>query len=162
MMPPPARNSSGSTKLKKAALGLRQNMRRSRRYWRQARISASDICRQLQVDVLECGARHGELLQPFTVRQRLAGQPLQERGGILGVVLDQLAGGVAVGDLVSSLALGSRAEDQLTWRPDRQHPAILDDRDTVGEFLGLLEVMSRQQDSLTQGTQATDGRPGRT
>ena len=31
------RNSSGRTKLKNAALGLRQNILRSRRYWRQVR-----------------------------------------------------------------------------------------------------------------------------
>ena len=34
--PKRTRNSSGRTKLKNAAEGLRQNMRRSRRYWRQA------------------------------------------------------------------------------------------------------------------------------
>src|SRR5919206_2416496 len=39
--PNSARNSSGSAKLKKAALGLRQNIRRSRRYCRQVRASAS-------------------------------------------------------------------------------------------------------------------------
>ena len=38
--PKSARNSSGRTKLKNAALGLRQNIRRSRRYWRQVRASA--------------------------------------------------------------------------------------------------------------------------
>src|SRR5947209_15560813 len=37
MAPKKVRNSSGSMKLKKAALGLRQNSRRSRRYCRQAR-----------------------------------------------------------------------------------------------------------------------------
>ena len=39
--PNSARKSSGSTKLKNAAVGLRQNIRRSRRYWRQARAAAS-------------------------------------------------------------------------------------------------------------------------
>ena len=34
-----ARNSSGSRKLKNAALGLRQNIRRSSRYWRQAEVA---------------------------------------------------------------------------------------------------------------------------
>ena len=34
--PNSARNSSGSAMLKNAALGLRQNIRRSSRYWRQA------------------------------------------------------------------------------------------------------------------------------
>ncbi len=41
--PPPTRNSSGSTKLKNAALGLRQNMCRSRRYWRHESAIASGI-----------------------------------------------------------------------------------------------------------------------
>src|SRR3954469_7576555 len=62
-----ARNSSGSRKLKNAALGLRQNIRRSRRYWCHARARASDIGGllhrrgrlggQLEVDVLQRGAR---------------------------------------------------------------------------------------------------------
>ena len=39
--PNSARNSSGRKKLKKAAVGLRQNMRRSRRYWCHARTVAS-------------------------------------------------------------------------------------------------------------------------
>src|SRR5580700_6629669 len=81
--PAPARNSSGSTKLKNAALGLRQNILRSRRYWRQLSASASGTAGlpglgrsgvggrvragelvgvvlrgQLQIDVLERGASH--------------------------------------------------------------------------------------------------------
>src|SRR5687768_8959700 len=68
------KNSSGRTKLKKAADGLRQNILRSRRYWCQARAAASgtdghllrgdDVGRvggQLQVDVLERGAHDGQL-----------------------------------------------------------------------------------------------------
>ena len=43
MAPKKTRNSSGSRKLKKAALGLRQNSRRSSRYWRQASARASLI-----------------------------------------------------------------------------------------------------------------------
>src|SRR4051812_17158044 len=72
--PPAARNSSGSTKLKNAALGLRQNILRSSRYWRQpsARtlgprepvgLARSCIGRQLQVDVLERGAPDSQLAQ---------------------------------------------------------------------------------------------------
>src|SRR3954468_19976861 len=37
------RNSSGSRKLKNAALGLRQNIRRSSRNWYQASVSVSDM-----------------------------------------------------------------------------------------------------------------------
>ena len=72
--PNSARNSSGSRKLKNAALGLRQNILRSSRYWRHAAASPRDRGRapgargrtgrargrscgrlggQLQVDVLE-------------------------------------------------------------------------------------------------------------
>ena len=39
--PNSARNSSGRKKLKNAAVGLRQNIRRSRRYWCQARVAAA-------------------------------------------------------------------------------------------------------------------------
>src|SRR5919199_3560570 len=68
-----ARNSSGRKKLKNAADGLRQNIRRSRRYWRHARTAPSATGRrllgglgrllgrlggQLEVDVLERRARH--------------------------------------------------------------------------------------------------------
>src|ERR1700758_5067319 len=86
--PPAARNSSGSRKLKKAALGLRQNMRRSRRYWRHASTAASGIGGQLQIDVLERGAPHAQLLQAFAARERLRGQLCQQTRGILGLVLD--------------------------------------------------------------------------
>src|SRR5437588_2708124 len=72
--PKNARNSSGSRKLKNAALGLRQNSRRSSRYCRHASAtpSATDdrlrgllgcagrLRGQLEVDVLERRARHGE------------------------------------------------------------------------------------------------------
>src|ERR1700716_452255 len=123
MIPPPARNSSGSRKLKNAALGLRQNMRRSRRYWRQARISApgapvasraaprsravpccsapgSAIRRQLQVHVLERGTRDAQLRQGLATRQGLAGELVEQARRVLGLALDQLAVAIAVGDAV--------------------------------------------------------------
>src|SRR5208283_1665224 len=84
MTPPAARNSSGSTKLKKAALGLRQNMRRSRRYWRQPRTSSSGIGGQLQVDVLQRRARHRDLLQALAARERVPRQLVQQRGRVIG------------------------------------------------------------------------------
>src|SRR5271168_1622165 len=100
--PAPARNSSGSAKLKNAALGLRQNILRSRRYWRQVRVSASGtaglparlpcagvggrrigvgarLAGQLQVDVLERRAPDRQLLQPLPARKRLAGELVQQR-----------------------------------------------------------------------------------
>src|SRR5271167_2230539 len=80
--PPASRITSGSRKLKKAALGLRQNMRRSRRYWRQPSRSVSLIGGQLQVHVLECRPRHGELLQVPPASQRLGGQLVQNGRGV--------------------------------------------------------------------------------
>src|SRR5919202_5619041 len=68
-----ARNSSGSRKLKNAALGLRQNIRRSRRYWRQARARSLPIGRQLQVDLLEAGSCDAEIPQALSAGQRLSG-----------------------------------------------------------------------------------------
>src|SRR5271170_7739949 len=98
--PPPTRNSSGSTKLKKAALGLRQNIRRSRRYCRQVRASALGIGGQLQVDVLERRSAHAQLLQPLTASQRRGGELVQQARGVFGLALDELAVAIAVGDAV--------------------------------------------------------------
>src|SRR3954467_1004353 len=72
--PNSARKSSGSRKLKNAALELRQNSRRSIRYWRQVRATASGLIGgQLQVDLLERRSRHLEVLQALAAGQRLAG-----------------------------------------------------------------------------------------
>ena len=98
--PNSARNSSGSRKLKNAALGLRQNILRSSRYCRHA------ACRQgtrraparaaphrlegvlaqprplrgeLEVDVLEARLRDAELVHALAARERLAGQLVQQR-----------------------------------------------------------------------------------
>src|SRR3954467_2659570 len=95
--PNSARNSSGSRKLKNAALGLRQNIRRSRRYWCHASTKDSDIGgllgrrggragrlgRQLQVDVLQRGARHRQVAQRLAAGQRGAGELVQQRGRVL-------------------------------------------------------------------------------
>src|SRR5437660_6929477 len=89
--PAPARNSSGSRKLKKAALGLRQNMRRSRRYWRQLRAIASGIGGgQLEIHVLERRASHRQLVQAFAARERVGGELVQERGRVVGIALHEL------------------------------------------------------------------------
>src|SRR6516164_9829166 len=88
--PPATRNRRGSRKLKKAALGLRQNIRRSSRYWRQVSVSASAIGGQLQIHVLEARASNAELLQTLAPRQRLARELVQQRGRILRFAFDQL------------------------------------------------------------------------
>src|ERR1700680_3379502 len=83
--PKKPRNRSGSRKLKNAALGLRQNIRRSRRYWRQVSVSASGIGGQLQIDVLERGASNAQLAQRLPARQGLAGQLVQQAPWGLGL-----------------------------------------------------------------------------
>src|ERR1700751_3382765 len=98
MMPPPSRNSSGSRKLKNAALGLRQNMRRSSRYWRQVSASVSLIGGELQIGVLERRPRDAQLRQALAARERLGGERVQHGRRIVGLALDELAASVAVGD----------------------------------------------------------------
>src|SRR3954452_985852 len=121
--PNSARNSSGSRKLKNAALGLRQNIRRSRRYWCHASTRASDIGElllaghglggQLEVDVLQRRACHRQVAQPLAARQRGAGQLVQQRGWIVGLArLDRARLGRAPGDGVARRGraqLGGRA-----------------------------------------------------
>src|SRR4051812_27697319 len=90
--PKSARNSSGRKKLKNAAVGLRQNSRRSRRYWRHVRCSASatgalSVGGELEVDVLEARPGDREVAQRRAARQRRARQLVQERGRVLGLAL---------------------------------------------------------------------------
>src|ERR1700676_870225 len=153
--PPPTRNSSGSRKVKKAALGLRQNIRRSSRYWRQVRVSASGIGGQFQIDVLERGAPHAHLLQALTTRESLAGQLVQQGGRVLRLALDELAGGVSVGD-----AVVRRSDPEIARLSDREHTAVLDDCHAVGQLLRLVEVVRGQQDGLAQLAQAPHRLPG--
>src|SRR5207245_9651833 len=143
--PPPARNSSGSTKLKKAALGLRQNMRRSNRYWRQPSAIVSAIGGQLQVHVLQRRAPDRQLLQAPALPERPCGQLAQRARRIAGLQLDQLAVLVAVGD-----AVVRRARGELARRSDREHAPVLDDRHAVGQLLRLVEVVRGQQDRLAE------------
>src|ERR1700754_2376406 len=86
--PKSARNRSGRKKLKNAADGLRQNIRRSSRYWRQASAPGSAtrgrllgllgglvagghlLGRQLEVHVLERRAGHRKVSQPVAAGER--------------------------------------------------------------------------------------------
>src|SRR3954454_1781824 len=83
-----ARNRSGRKKLKNAADGLRQNIRRSRRYWCQARTAESGtrgrLLRlglrfggQLEVDALERRARDRQVAQRLAARERGARELVQ-------------------------------------------------------------------------------------
>src|ERR1700733_13103080 len=89
--PNSARKISGSRKLKKAALGLRQKRWRSKRYWRQSIASESAICGQLQVDLLEARARHREPLEALAARERCRGQLVQQARRVVGLLDHRLA-----------------------------------------------------------------------
>src|SRR6188508_2902100 len=73
--PNSARKSRGRPKLKNAAVGLRQNIRRSRRYWCQVRTSSDThglprrLGRELEVDVLQRGTRDRQLAHGPAARQ---------------------------------------------------------------------------------------------
>src|SRR5437764_1484693 len=109
--PKNARNRSGSRKLKNAALGLRQNSLRSSRYWRQAKPASSVMSMlllragsQLEVDVLERRPAHGQAFQALAARDRVARELVQERGGVLGLVLHEAAVAVAIDHPVAGTA----------------------------------------------------------
>src|SRR5882762_11338763 len=74
------RKISGSAKLKNAAEGLRQNIRRSRRNWRQPRATASGMShlglvgREQQIDVFQRRPGHGQLGDGPAASQRRGGQ----------------------------------------------------------------------------------------
>src|SRR4051812_24073000 len=157
--PNSARNSSGRKKLKNAADGLRQNIRRSRRYWCQARTAESAtgarllgllgllgrVGRQLEVDVLERRPRHGQVAQPLAARERRARELVQQRGRVLGLARDDLAGVVAPGH-----AVARRAGAERGGRALGDEAPLLDDRDAVAQRLRLVEVVGRQQDGLAE------------
>src|SRR5690349_20193244 len=155
MAPNSARKSSGRTKLKNAALGLRQNIRRSSRYWCQARTTASDTALlrgrrrlggQLEVDVLQRRACDAEVAQRLAARQRRARELVQQRGGVLGLArLELPALGAAPHD-----AVARRRRAQRRGRPLRDDAALLDDRHAIAQRLGLVEVVRREQDGLAQ------------
>src|SRR5690349_19949944 len=92
MAPKKARNRSGSMKMKNAALGLRQNSGRTRRYCRQAIAAISAILarlrqgaglragfehpivgRERQVDILERGTGDCQALEILAAGERVAG-----------------------------------------------------------------------------------------
>src|SRR3954454_8233603 len=154
--PKKARNSSGSRKLKNAALGLRQKSLRSRRYCFHVRTASDLIGGQLQVDVLQRRAGDLDLVEALAAGQRLAGQLVQGARRVVGDRLDQLAAGVAVGDAHPP----GRVDAQLArWALGQDAPA-LDDRHAVGQRLRLVEVVGRQHDGLAQLAQRADRLPG--
>src|SRR3954465_916648 len=113
-----ARNSSGRKKLKNAADGLRQNIRRSRRYWCQASVASLTgrrlLCLggrvgllgrglggQLEVDVLERRPGDRQVLERLPAGERRARELVQQRGRVLGLAGRELSGLVAPRDAVA-------------------------------------------------------------
>src|SRR4051794_27946051 len=157
--PKKARNRRGSRKLKNAELGLRQNSRRSSRYWRQVIAAKDGLCvlgtgGDLQVDVLERGAADGQALEPPPVGQRLGRELVEQRRGVVRLALDQAAVHVAVGDEIA-VAAPERPGGALDDDAPRAH-----DGHAVGQGLGLVEVMGGEQDGLAQRLERADRLPG--
>src|SRR4051794_13757561 len=157
--PKSARNSSGRKKLKNAAVGLRQNSRRSRRYWRQASciVSATGTAllgRELEIDVLERRPRDRQVAQRLAARERRARELVQQRGRVARLALVQDAVLVAPGD-----AVARRPRAQRRGRPHLGDPTLFDDRHAVAQRLRLVEVVRGQQDGLAEVLQRAHGRP---
>src|SRR5579863_3622036 len=153
--PNSARKISGSRKLKNAAVGLRQKRRRSKRYWRHRRTRSSAIGGQLQVDLLEARPRHRQPLQALAAGERGGRQLVQERCRVVGLGDDRLAA-VEVGDAVA----GGPAHPELRGRALGEDLAALDDRHSVGELLGLVEIVRREEHGLAEFLQRADRVPG--
>src|SRR4051794_22988724 len=174
MAPNSARKSSGRKKLKNAADGLRQNIRRSRRYWCQARTAESGTGRrllglrlrlrlglglggQLEVDVLERRARHREVPQRLAAGERRTRQLVEQRGRVLGLAGRDLAGLVA-----PRHAVAGRAGAERGGRALGDEPPLLDDRHAIAQGLGLVEVVRRQEHRLAELLERAHDVPRRT
>src|SRR4051794_37809410 len=175
--PKKTRKSSGSRKLKNAALGLRQKSLRSRRYCLHVNLRAAGrspalseagagcprratpsdlIGGQLQVDVLQRWARDLEVVERLAARERLAGQLVQRARRVVGDQLDDLAGRVAVADPHAPRGVDA----ELARRALGEDAPALDDRHAVGERLRLVEVVRREHDGLAELAQRADRLPG--
>src|SRR3954466_6730980 len=117
--PKKARKSSGRPRLKNAALGLRQNRRRSRRYWCHSSATSDmtglrllDVGGELGLDVLQRGSADLQVLELLAAGQRVGGQAREQARGIVGHMLDLLAQRVAVGHAHA----GAMADPELAWR----------------------------------------------
>src|SRR2546423_5761023 len=153
--PTSASRISGSRKLKKAAEGLRQNIRRSSRYWRQVRAMALSIAGQLQVDVLQRGPRDRQVAQALPALQGGARELVQQRRGVVGLALLDQSAAVAPGDAVARRV----ARTQLAGSPVGEDPSVLDDRHPVRQGLRLVEVVRGEQHGLPQTLQRAHGVP---
>src|SRR3954470_20034526 len=167
------RKMSGRRKLKNAALGLRQNILRSRRYWRQERPSAPFIARtsvpladgrrssngaqssrrlplgghpggELEIDILKRRPGDAEIHEPDAACERRARELVQQRRRVVGLTRDHRAVLVAPAHAVARRGVDA----ELRRRADGEDAPARDDRDAVAQRLRLVEVVRREQDRL--------------
>ena len=160
--------------MKNAALGLRQNIRRSSRYWRQARPPTRRRGARLAraPAALELGASlarsapgrrprgsggHAQLLEPLAARQRRAGQLVQQRRSGRRSRARRSPSRVALADPVAR----ARRAPSSAGGPSARIRAVLDDRHAVGQRLRLVEVVRGQQDRLAELAQRRGSCPRR-
>src|SRR5436305_786506 len=80
---------------------------------------------------------HGQALQALAARDRVGRELVQERGGVLGLVLHGAAVAVAIDHPVAGTA---GAGTELPRRALDDDPPVFDDRDAVGQGLRLVEI----------------------
>src|SRR6266498_3463490 len=132
------------------------------------------VAGELQVDVLQGGARDGQGLELLAAADRPAGQQVEGRGRRLGpqlhvVVVDRRLGrqpgwqvghGEARGQPEADHRLGQVAAAERVRAALRHDRAAGQDHHPVGQVLGLVHVVRGQQDALAEGAQVVDQLPG--
>ena len=136
--------------------------------------TAVGLTDEVEVDVLQARAGQGERLELHPPAGRPGRQGRDIRGGGLGAHLDDAAGDAALHDPrpggptspetgrhpEGDDGRGARGGRERLGGALRQDAAVVDDDDAVGEVLGLVEVVGREQDRGAQRAQALDELPG--
>src|SRR5215210_1307982 len=108
---------------------------------------------ELEVDLLERRPRDLEALEPLAATDRVAGEAVEQLGGIVGLVLDP----AAAGQVGHPIARAARAE--LVRRTLGDDPPLLHDRHAIRKLLCLVEVMRGEQHGLAELLQRPDDAP---
>src|SRR2546423_8719587 len=109
---------------------------------------------QRQVDLLEARAANDEAFELAVLGERLRGQLVEDARRAVGLE-DDGAAVLAVADLG-----GRRGADQVGRRADRDDLAASENRDAIGQALGLVEVVSREHDRLAEAAEGAQRLPG--
>src|SRR2546423_787845 len=109
---------------------------------------------QRQVDLLEARAANDEAFELAVLGERLRGQLVEDARRAVGLE-DDVAAVLAVADLG-----GRRGADQVGRRADRDDLAASENRDAIGQALGLVEVVRRENDRLAEAAKRAQGLPG--